>query len=69
MPPSTAVQGSPASSLGGMSSASHHGHQQQQQPAPGSSTQYKVSRIQIEEISEDVEKHDDLVFDMRCSSP
>ena len=71
MPPSTTVQGSPASSLGGMSSASHQvQHGSQQQPvAPGQSTQYKVSRIQIEEISEDVEVHGDLVFDMRSASP
>ena len=71
MPPSTTVQGSPASSLGGMSTASHQvQHGGQQQPvAPVSSTQYKVSRIQIEEISDDVELHDDLIFDMRSASP
>ena len=59
------VQGSPASSLGGMSSASH---QQGAQLPTTPATQYKVARIV--EVSEDVSRHDDLIFDMRdCSSP
>ena len=58
---STAVQGSPSSSLGGMSSVS------QQHPAPpSSSTQYKVARIcEVENVSSD----NGLVFDVRDSSP
>eukprot|EP00435_Cladocopium_sp_Y103_P029077 s3541_g7.t1 len=59
------VQGSPTSSIGAMSSASNqHGSQLPTGPA----TQFKVARIV--EISDDVSKHDELIFDMRdCSSP
>ena len=59
---STAVQGSPSSSLGGMSSVS----QQQHPVPPSSSTQYKVARIcELPTGSSD----NGLVFDMRDSSP
>eukprot|EP00435_Cladocopium_sp_Y103_P063067 s2135_g24.t1 len=60
---STAVQGSPSSSLGSVSSASQFQSGAQQSSA---ATQFKVSRIQ--EI-DDVEQHVELVFDMRSSSP
>ena len=45
--------------------------QGQQQPVnPTSATQYRVSRIlEISEIGEDVQQHEDLVFDMRGFSP
>ena len=70
MPGSTVVQGSPSSSLGGVSSASQYQSGAQQLPViatSSSSTQQRVSRIY--EINEDVSKHDDLVFDLRDSSP
>ena len=70
MPGSTVVQGSPSSSLGGVSSASQYQSGAQQLPViatSSSSTQQRVSRIH--EINEDVSKHDDLVFDLRDSSP
>ena len=67
VPGSTNVQGSPTSSVGGFSSSSYAPGPQQLPLSSASTTQNKRSRIQ--EINEDVEKHDDLVFDIRSSSP
>lgn len=59
---------SATSTLGGMTSVSQ---QNQQQPVnPQSATQYRVSRIcEMSEINDDVQQHEDLVFDMRGLSP
>ena len=51
-----------------MTSVSQQGQQQPVNPTPA--TQYRVSRIlEISEIGEDVQQHEDLVFDMRGFSP
>eukprot|EP00435_Cladocopium_sp_Y103_P024696 s2951_g6.t1 len=69
-PGSTTVQGSPSSSLGGLSSASHMQSGTQLSSNSAANTQTRVSRLQkIEEISDDVQSHDELIFDMRGSSP
>ena len=59
---------SATSTHGGMTSVSQ---QNQQQPVnPQSATQYRVSRIcEMSEINDDVQQHEDLVFDMRGLSP
>ena len=64
---STAMQSSATPSLNGVTSISH---QQEGQPMPvvqSPATQHTVARIV--DISDAVSKHDDLVFDMRDSSP
>lgn len=64
---STAMQSSATPSLNGVTSISH---QQGGQPMPvvqSPATQHTVARIV--DISDAVSKHDDLVFDMRDSSP
>ena len=60
---------SASSTVGGMTSVSQQSTQRQPvNPSPA--TQYRVSRIlEIAEVSEDVEAHDDLIFDMRELSP
>ena len=60
---STIVQGSPTSSVGGMSSVSQQYGSQQMPVNPASATQYKVAKIV--EIGDDVSRHGELVFDMR----
>ena len=64
---STTVQGSPTSSVGGMSSVAQQHGSQQMPVNPASATQYKVARIV--EIGDDVSRHGELVFDMRDCSP
>ena len=63
----TAIQGSPTSSLGGVSSASQFQSGAQGASMPTTATQHKVSRIQ--EVRDDVEQHVELIFDLRDSSP
>ena len=54
----TTAQGSPSSSLGGMSSVSH-----QQPVTPSPATQYKVARVC------EVDPESEMIFDMRSASP
>jgi hypothetical protein len=56
------TQGSPMSSTSGMTSVS-------QQPQSGTQTQMPTRATQMRVVSDDVHRHDDLIFDMRCASP
>ena len=56
------TQGSPMSSTSGMTSVS-------QQPQSGTQTQMPTQATQMRVVSDDVHRHDDLIFDMRCASP